>query len=328
MVASCFCLSGPVPDPGPQGRFRLASPETRKTGLQPRLLQHHSASARHFDRGLVRSTVNAMRPHHPDSLSWQRGRCRENVALFGIQLHISHRVGFLLLLSSSGVTSPGLLDGFVLIPFSHVGLNRFYGPWYNCSKSSFDDSALPDEFNIGDFVPAAPSIARGGKNFIYKSKVDDASTQYARPYKDYNAQAYTGQGIFRGDPDIWLAFVENTTIPAPGTRWKFQMVPVVWRCVHQRAKYAVQSRWSSNRLVNRTATVSEGKALLAPGQQIGPRTGSMQRYKEFTGYYAVGSIMRKILSGDLVQDGPEQREIISGVAGVHAHTHTVLILGF
>lgn len=195
---------------------------------------------------------------------------------------------------------------------------RFYGPWYNCSKSSFSDSALPSAFNISDFVPAAPPIERGGKNFIYRSQTDDDSTRYPRPYQDYNSQQYTGQGIFRGDPDVWLAFVERTTKPVadvtPDTRWKFEMVPVVWRCVHQKAKYVVHSRWSSdNRLANRTATVSDGKSFLAPGERIGPRTGSMGRYKEFVSYYTVGSVMRAILDGDLVQDGPDQSEISSAM---------------
>lgn len=43
-----------------QGGFRLAPPETRKTGLQPRLLQHHPTAARYFGRRLVRPTVNAV----------------------------------------------------------------------------------------------------------------------------------------------------------------------------------------------------------------------------------------------------------------------------
>ena len=98
----------------------------------------------------------------------------------------------------------------------------------------------------------------------------------------------------------------------PDTRWKFEMVPAVWRCVHQKAKYVVRSRWSSdNRLADRTATVSDGRSFLAPGEHIGPRTGSMGRYKEFIAYYAVGSVMRVILNGDLVQDGPNQCEISS-----------------
>ena len=67
----CFRSSRSLtpPPPPPQGGCRLAPPETRETGLQPRLLQHHPTAARYFSRGLVRRTVNAVRPHHSDSLS-------------------------------------------------------------------------------------------------------------------------------------------------------------------------------------------------------------------------------------------------------------------
>jgi hypothetical protein len=182
---------------------------------------------------------------------------------------------------------------------------EFHAPWYNCSKITFDDLP-PDQFSIDDFVPHSKSLAEGGLNYIYKAQVFDNLTEYKDPYPGYNSKDYVNQGTFRGDPDVYLGFVVNTTQPVedvtPKTRWNFTMDPQAWRCEHQKAKYTVRSQWTDNRLTNRIATVSDGVALLPRGKVLGPKTDTIERYREFVAYYTVGSIMRDKLKGTLTQD--------------------------
>jgi len=182
---------------------------------------------------------------------------------------------------------------------------EFYAPWYNCSKVTFDD--LPaDQFAIDSFVPRSPSLLDGGENLIYKAQIFDNLTEYKRPYPRYDSKEYADQGTFRGDPDIYLGFVVNTTIPIENvtaeTRWNFTMDSQAWRCEHQRAKYTVLSQWTDKQLTSRTANVSEGVPLLPRGEVLGPKTGTTERYREFVAYYIVGSIWREQIKGSMTLD--------------------------
>jgi hypothetical protein len=174
-------------------------------------------------------------------------------------------------------------------------------PWYNCSEERFEVSP----FNLEDFVPRSMPLAEGGKNYVFQMLDNKDNMGYPRPQPDFNESDYTGQGTFLGDPDIWFGVVTNTSRTnndaSTRARWKYAMEPHAYRCRHQKAKYKVHTRWNGENLAERKANASEGIALFDQWgvDSLGP-LDNMERYKEFVGYYTIGSALRDYIRGDLV----------------------------
>ncbi|KAF8535233.1 hypothetical protein BDD12DRAFT_893518 [Trichophaea hybrida] len=120
----------------------------------------------------------------------------------------------------------------------------FHAPRYNCSKVTFSD--LPaDQFSLDAFVSHSPLLAEDGENLIYKAQIFANHTEYKMPYPGYDWKAYSSQGTFRGDPDVYLEFVVFATNPLPNitgtTRGNLTLDPQAWRCEHQKVKFTVPS---------------------------------------------------------------------------------------
>lgn len=179
------------------------------------------------------------------------------------------------------------------------------GPWYNCSRQNWDASP----FNRSDFAPQSAPLAQQGRNYIFQAITQDPdeSLRYKLPQDGYNDTNYSNQGIFRIDPDIWIAQVTNTTRinedASTRARWPHVMEPIALKCVHEKANYRVTSKWTNDRLAHRKATITESRTLFSRWgvSEIGPRP-DMERYKEFVAYYTIGTQMRNILEGTLILD--------------------------
>lgn len=164
-------------------------------------------------------------------------------------------------------------------------------PWYNCTPAKFSDPGSPFEAN--DFVPLSKPVGssledgESDKNYIYRSSLGVGQSEYKIPQDDYNSLVYTTQGIIDSDPDLWIGYVVNTTTLLPkgsDPRWTHKMEQHAAKCVHQKAKYSIDSVWVNNRLDSRKATVTNGVELLKDGERVGPEI-DQEEYKGFIPYY-------------------------------------------
>jgi hypothetical protein len=105
---------------------------------------------------------------------------------------------------------------------------------------------------------------------------------------------------------MWFGVVTNSSSlnnnATTRERWTHEMVPHAIQCKHQKAKYKVQSLWNGDKLAWRNATVSEGVSLFEEWgiDHLSP-LDNMERYKEFTAYYAVGYELREFIRGTMVK---------------------------
>ncbi|KAI9675957.1 MAG: hypothetical protein M1829_003195 [Trizodia sp. TS-e1964] len=201
----------------------------------------------------------------------------------------------------------------------------FRGPGYKC-----DEMAR----GIGAQSRGAPfntSVLAPEGKLIYNAVVDTGD--YADPQLPTGDDGQPLQtlppwpdslGVFLTEPELWIGHSILTNNPLPSSspfakRWKFEMIPVVFKCTHYEVDYTIfvnftegiqyftvtERKWLAP-IVNTTINYNDPSNTTSftinnPSGAVRPDT-SPEIYKKTTAYHALGSLMRNFLRGSIQQE--------------------------